>query len=706
MRLLRTRNALAPATVLLAALVLGATTVPPARAALRERAGSPAQPTVRADEHTARYAIDTAFREGRLSYEDMILLKAYSLYAPERLRGAYRGQAPDKCGTPTAREIERALPTLPRAAADEIRALRARPVCSTTTDTPHFRLHYDTTGTHMIYGWPNTAYRDSLAVALENAWTQEVTGMGFRQPPSDGGDPDGGGGNALYDVYVQNLESYYGYTQGTYTVPSTPRTDCTSYVVVENDYAGFGYANPIDPLNVTVAHEFNHACQFSHDYSESDWYMECTSTWAEDVVYDAVNDYRGYLFYFMNYPYNSLEWDDPTGLRIYGSCVWNQFLSEYFSVDVVPDAWYQCETMTEYDAQNSVLATNYASSLAEAFETFAVWIWFTGSRDDGNHFGEGAFWPLVAAERTYSTYPIAGGAPIVAHRPDHLAWNYVHLTNPGGAEDLLDVTYDGPDPTSTLNYVSLNVRSSDGVKSEYGEMTLDAYGNGNSTVTEWNDLDLVCVAVVNASRASDNMSYTINVDRSTPVEGSFVASVVEPSAVTLRWTLAAPEDIVSLDVSRATSSDGEFEVINDEPLDPASPGAYVDTDVRAGDELWYRLDATMVGGAVELLGSGPVHARVPGTLGLALSPPSPNPFSGSAQLEFTVPGEDSPVRVSVYDVSGRLVVTLVDGPLGRGRHTCAWDGRDARGRAVAAGVYFCSLEVPGAVVTQKAIVVR
>jgi hypothetical protein len=701
MRQLRSARGIA-----LSLLILTVAAASPAGAAPLADPSGPALPSARADERTTTHAIENALRDGRLSHDEAILLKAYSLYAPDLLPEGYRGAAPEKCGTLIAREIEQAIPDLPRAAAERVGALRARPVCSTSYDTPHFRVHYDTSGEHMIAGWPSTAYRDSIAVALETSWTAEVTGLGFRQPPSDGGDPDGGGGNALYDVYVQNIPSYYGYTQGTYTVPSTPRTDCTSYIVIDNDYVGFGYPDPIDPMTVTVAHEFNHACQFSHDYLEAGWYMECTSTWAEDIVYDAVNDYRGYLFYFFNYPYGSLEWEDPTGLRIYGSCVWDTFLSEYFSVDVVPDVWYQCETTNEFDALDLVLTTNCATGLEEAFRAFAVWNWFTNSRNDGNHYEEGGSWPLVAAERTYGTYPVVDGAPLPTHRPDHMAWNFIHLSNPGGTEDLLDVGYDGPDVSSVLNYVELTARSQGGVKSEYGEMTLDDYGNGSATVTGWDDLDQVGIVVVNASRSSDNMSYVVNVDRSTPVAGSFAASVVDPSAVTLRWTLAAPEDIVALDILRATSSDGEYRTVNGEPLDPISPGSYVDTDVRPGDGLWYRLDAALADGTVEPLGSGPVFVEIPGTLGLSLSPPSPNPFAESAEFECAVPGEGAFVRLAVYDVSGRLVTTLVDGPLGRGRHVLTWDGRDRDGREVAAGVYFCSLEVPGAVVTQKAIALR
>jgi flagellar hook assembly protein FlgD len=45
------------------------------------------------------------------------------------------------------------------------------------------------------------------------------------------------------------------------------------------------------------------------------------------------------------------------------------------------------------------------------------------------------------------------------------------------------------------------------------------------------------------------------------------------------------------------------------------------------------------------------------------------------------------VTLKVYDPSGRLVRTLVEGRLGKGYHTFNWNGTDARGRSVAAGMY-------------------
>jgi hypothetical protein len=74
-------------------------------------------------------------------------------------------------------------------------------------------------------------------------------------------------------------------------------------------------------------------------------------------------------------------------------------------------------------------------------------------------------------------------------------------------------------------------------------------------------------------------------------------------------------------------------------------------------------------------------------LRFALHPNRPNPFRGSTTLSYDLPA-DGPVRVAIYDVAGRLVTPLRDGPAPAGRNAVPWDGLDGRGARLGAGVYF------------------
>jgi len=73
---------------------------------------------------------------------------------------------------------------------------------------------------------------------------------------------------------------------------------------------------------------------------------------------------------------------------------------------------------------------------------------------------------------------------------------------------------------------------------------------------------------------------------------------------------------------------------------------------------------------------------------------TPNPFAGEAQLAFRLP-RATPVRLDVYDLLGRRVRRLVDGPATAGENRVRWDGTDGSGRTLGSGVYLARLEFLG-----------
>ena len=92
-------------------------------------------------------------------------------------------------------------------------------------------------------------------------------------------------------------------------------------------------------------------------------------------------------------------------------------------------------------------------------------------------------------------------------------------------------------------------------------------------------------------------------------------------------------------------------------------------------------------------------------IGYALEQNHPNPFNPTTRIGFSVDG-DAHVRLSIYDVSGRLVRTLVDQRLSAGSYAEEWDARDARGNTLGTGVYFYYLKAGNRVLTRKAILLK
>ena len=83
----------------------------------------------------------------------------------------------------------------------------------------------------------------------------------------------------------------------------------------------------------------------------------------------------------------------------------------------------------------------------------------------------------------------------------------------------------------------------------------------------------------------------------------------------------------------------------------------------------------------------------------------PNPFRSGTSIEFTLPGTTD-ARLSIYDVSGRMVRELLRGPLESGPHSIQWDGLDETGARTAAGVYMIRLSGAGAKDVRRIVQVR
>jgi len=97
-----------------------------------------------------------------------------------------------------------------------------------------------------------------------------------------------------------------------------------------------------------------------------------------------------------------------------------------------------------------------------------------------------------------------------------------------------------------------------------------------------------------------------------------------------------------------------------------------------------------------------VAPGAPAPAAFALAPPAPNPSRADVRLTLELPSP-SGVDAGIYDLAGRLVRPLESGPLSAGRHSLRWDGRDASGRSVPAGVYFARVETPLGIRTRSIV---
>jgi hypothetical protein len=118
-----------------------------------------------------------------------------------------------------------------------------------------------------------------------------------------------------------------------------------------------------------------------------------------------------------------------------------------------------------------------------------------------------------------------------------------------------------------------------------------------------------------------------------------------------------------------------------------------------GERLFIDVD-----GGMELLLRVAVR---PHSVDNALGSAYPNPFQVGSEtwIPYTL-AQDADVRLSIYDMLGRSVITLVSTTQTAGEKLVSWNGRDGQGDAVPAGVYVYRLETPTGIVTRTLSIVK
>ncbi|MGN6588365.1 MAG: MXAN_6640 family putative metalloprotease [Solirubrobacterales bacterium] len=163
--------------------------------------------------------------------------------------------------------------------------------------------------------------------------------LGWREPRSDGRI---GGLNGKTDIYLSQIGGeLFGYAapdRGQANKQHRIPRRLHGYLVLDNDYSAFEFPHtkPINDLEVTLAHEYNHILQFGYDAYQDPWFAESSATWMEDQVYDGIDDYLRYVRRWVKL------WETPlttSSIKEYGSAVWNQWLAHCYGEAIIRKAW-------------------------------------------------------------------------------------------------------------------------------------------------------------------------------------------------------------------------------------------------------------------------------------------------------------------------------------------------------------------------------
>jgi hypothetical protein len=185
--------------------------------------------------------------------------------------------------------------------------------------------------------------------------------------------------------------------------------------------------------------------------------------------------------------------------------------------------------------------------------------------------------------------------------------------------------------------------------------------------------------------------------------------------IILQWTTESEQENLGFHILRRDDFQETFQPLTEGLIPSASGGRsevpqsyrWTDDDVETGKTYHYQLQDVGFDGRQTVLGTVTVAATSSGTgpHRYRLLQNYPNPFNSGTEISYFL-AEPSEVRIRIYDVSGRLVTTLVDGRREAGQHAVRWDGRTREGRNAGSGLYFCSFEVPGYSRRMKMVLLR
>jgi hypothetical protein len=324
---------------------------------------------------------------------------------------------------------------------------------------------------------------------------------GYRRPLPD----HGKGGDNRTDIYIDQLEpGLYGYC----TIdkqPRPPKFAVPAFCVLDADYAGFPAHTPLENLEVTAAHEYYHATQFAYDVADDGWFLESTATWAEDELFDNVNDNVQYLrrspITLPGRPMDKFE-DNAPGVFHYG--VWNffRFLTERYPTKtgalpgLLLKMWkYADSSKGPRHDRYSTQAINKAlhkqhSSLAKEFTLYSA-----ATRLTHVFFSEGA-------EQNYPSKSASGKVTLPAGKRKAFSTKLDHLTSatyqfvPGGGTTKLKLHFAMAPKSRGSHAVALLYRT-DGTY-DVQVVKINRHGKGSKKLPFDGTVSAVDVTLVNA----------------------------------------------------------------------------------------------------------------------------------------------------------------------------------------------------------------
>jgi len=180
--------------------------------------------------------------------------------------------------------------------------------------------------------------------------------------------------------------------------------------------------------------------------------------------------------------------------------------------------------------------------------------------------------------------------------------------------------------------------------------------------------------------------------------------------VTLSWEAPYPEAEDNLPNGRQLNGYIVYRNgtrLNDELIEENS---YIDPAIPLGNYLYWVRASYSVGlspSSNEIVVTS--HSDINDNNGIPLLTElrgnSPNPFNPETRIDFSLRNPEQ-VKIDIYNIKGRKVITLLDSQIEAGHHSIYWNGRNGNGQEMGSGIYFYRMEAGEYRALRKMILIK
>lgn len=282
-------------------------------------------------------------------------------------------------------------------------------------------------------------------------------------------------------------------------------------------------------------------------------------------------------------------------------------------------------------------------------------------------------------------------------------------TYDNGTDDILASTnYSGTTATFTLSPDSILADDTENWLVTYDFVMLTVGETYRARIANLTDLSLTGRVssqpiTANGSVPISGGTMTVDNDFGLPVELTSFVAKGDYGFINLKWVTESEINNLGFSVERKLASDEDFELIASYTTVESLSGSgnsssqseysFNDSTVIPDKEYTYRLLQHDYNGRInvqQILASAIAKEPLPTEFGLAQN--YPNPFNPETTIKIGLP-EQSKVKITIYNILGQEILTLINKNMEAGYHKLKWDGANRFGAQTSSGLYFCVLQI-------------